>query len=73
MPGTVVDTGQSAVNKTESLPSWCLHSSGIRPSVKIILMKYTICQVVIDVRKHQDKRIVIEVWPFKWGDQERTY
>lgn len=28
---------------------------------------------VIDVRKHQDKRIVIEVWPFKWGGQERTF
>ena len=41
--------------KTESLPSWCSPSSGIRPSVKIILMKCTICQVVIDVRKHQDK------------------
>ena len=42
--------------KTESLPSWCSPSSGIRPSVKIILlMKCTTCQVVIDVRKHQDK------------------
>ena len=54
--GPIVDTGPSAVKKTESLPSWCSPSRGIRPSMKIILlMKCTMCQVVIDVRKHQDK------------------
>lgn len=37
MPGTVVDIAQSAVNIAKSLPSWSLCSSGVRPTMKIIL------------------------------------
>lgn len=56
VPGTVVDTVSSAVSITKSLPLSSLHSSGIRPTVMIILsMEGMTCPVVVDVIKHQDK------------------